>query len=112
MPYTDAQTRPFFNENPNDAKQPGDITYVLYRPVYRLWKAEPRFKTFHEMVVGQRNPTRIPQAVKDQMLGLFKNGADKDWIFAAYDCAVLELWNRHVSKYEEEKFQTNGDVEC
>ena len=111
MPYTDAQTRPYFNEHPSEAKQPGDLTYVIYRPVYKMWKDEPRYSTFHALTVGQRNPARIPQTVKAAMVGLISGGADRDWVFGAYDCALLELWTRHVSVYENAKFLENGDVE-
>lgn len=111
MPYTEAKTRSYFNEHPHEAKDPGDCTYVVYRPMYKMWKDEPRFKTFFAITKGQRNPRLIPKPIQDVMIGLNKQGAPFEDVFAAYDCAVLELWTRHVSVYEAEKMQTNGDVD-
>lgn len=111
MPYTAAKTRPYFNEHPHEAKDPGDLTYTIYRPIYRMWLDEPRFKTFFALTKGQRNPRLIPKPVQDVMIGLTKQGAPVEDVFAALDCALLELWQRHVSKYEDVKFQQNGDVD-
>ncbi len=112
MPYTEKSTRAYFDEHPSEAKEAGDITYVVYRPVYRMWKDEPRYKTYFALLRGQRNIRRIPKPVLDVMIALNKGGADADDVFTAYDCAVLELWTRHVSDYEKKKMEENGDVEC
>lgn len=111
MPYTPQSARKYFDEHPTEAKESGDLTYCVYKPVYKLWKTEPRFKTYHALVKGQRNMRLIPAPVLQTMIGLAKGGADTDDVFAAYDCAVQELWTRHVSKYEDDKFKENGDVE-
>lgn len=111
MPYTPQSARSYFNDHPSEAKEPGDLTYVIYKPIYKMWKDKSRFKTFHELTRGQRNPRRMPQVVKDTMVALIKGGADQDDVFAAFDCAMLELWTRHVSKYEDAKFNEHGDVE-
>lgn len=111
MPYTVQSARKYFDEHSGEAKDPGDLTYCIYKPVYKLWKTEPRFKTYFELVRGQRNIKLMPKPVMDTMIGLNRGGASTDDVFAAYDCAVQELWTRHVSKYEDKKFIANGDVE-
>lgn len=111
MPYVDRKTQDYFAEHMTEAKQPGDLTYTVYRPVYKMWKDEPRFKTFFELTRGQRNAKRIPIPVQQIMIGLVKGGADADDVFAAYDCCVQELWTRHVADYEKKKLEENGDVQ-
>ncbi len=110
MPYTVQSARKFYDEHPQDAKDPGDMTYVVYKPVYKLWKDEPRFKTFFTLMRGQRNPRLIPPSVRDTMIGLEKGGASMDDVFTAFDCAMAELWTRHVSVYEKQKMDEHGDV--
>ena len=111
MPYTEKKTRAYFDEHPFEAKDPGDLTFVVYKPVYKLWKEEPRYKTYFSLLRGQRNVKLIPPSVLQVMIGLNKGGASTDDVFTAYDCAVLELWTRHVSCYEAKKLEENGDVE-
>lgn len=111
MPYIEPQPRTYFNDKPHEAKAPGDLTYVVYRPMYKMWKEESRFQTFFTLARGQRNPKLIPVQVRDVMIGLSKNGVTMEDVFAAFDCALLELWTRHVSEYEKKKMAENGDVE-
>lgn len=111
MPYTPEQSRPYFNEHPHEAKESGDLTYVLFRPMYKMWKDEPRFKTYFAIAKGQRNPRLIPKPIQDVMIGLTKQGAPMEDVFAAFDCAAQELWTRHVAEYELEKRAQNGDVD-
>jgi hypothetical protein len=110
MPYIERKSQEFYAANPLDAKQPGDLTYVVYRPIYKMWKDEPRFKTWFALARGQRNPRLIPKPVMDVMVGLTKSGVLTEDVFAAMDCALLELWTRHVSSYEAKKLDENGDV--
>lgn len=110
MPYIERSTQDFYAKNPLDAKQPGELTYVIYRPMYKMWKDEPRFKTWFSLSRGQRNPRLIPKPVQDVMIGLSKNGVLTEDVFAALDCALLELWTRHVAEYEKKKMEENGDV--
>jgi hypothetical protein len=110
MPYTDASTRPHYDKFPWEAKQPGDLTYVIYRPIYKMWKASPRFSTYFLFVRGLRTPMLIPIEVQKIMKGLMKNGVGSEDVFAAYDCAVEELHVRHVANYEAQKLLENGDV--
>src|SRR5688572_13325485 len=109
MPYIERSAQDFYTKNPLDAKQAGELTFVIYRPIYKMWKDEPRFKTWFVLSRGQRNPRLIPKPVQDIMIGLTKQGAPVEDVFAAFDCALLELWTRHVSKYEDQKYLDNGD---
>lgn len=110
MPYTDASTRGYFDKHPHEAKTPGDLTYVIYRLIYKMWKESSRFSTYFLLARGQRTPSLIPVKIQGLMKTLMKNGVGAEDIFAAYDCAVLELYVRHVAAYEAEKMRVNGDV--
>lgn len=40
-----------------------------------------------------------------------KNFSTLSSIVAAFECAKLEFYRRHIAPYEDEKIQENGDVE-
>lgn len=111
MPYIDATARPYFDEHPSEAKQDGDITYVLYKVLLKLWKAEPRWRTYATMrkaLYDKRYSTEITSAV----LQLAHGGAEPLSIQVALECAVDEIKRRFVDVMEDEKIKTNGDISC
>lgn len=109
MPYI-KESREYFNENPKEAKTPGDLTYVLYREMLRYWQAAPSFKTYFELRRGQIDARLYPKTLQDLCIGLSKAGVLIPDIITAYNCALDEIKRRYVNDYEDVKLKENGEV--
>jgi hypothetical protein len=108
-PYIDSISRPYFDEHPHEAKQDGDITYVFYRILLKVWTAEPRWTTYALMRKCLYDIRRIP-AIQHAVMGLAKAGAMPLDVQVALECAVDEIKRRFVDDYENEKIKLHGDI--
>ncbi len=110
MPYIESKSRSFFDEKPHDAKTDGEVTYVLYKALLKIWKAEPRWTTYASMRKVEREVNRFP-AIFNLFKGLSANGVDGLTLSVAYRAAVDEIKRRYVDAYENLKIQEHGDIE-
>lgn len=111
MPYIEPKPRVYFDEHPHEAKEDGDLAYVMYKHVFLpMWKKEPRWKTYALMRKGLRD-VRLIDSLKDLVIGLAKNGADMSAVSVAATCAVDEIKRKYVDDYERLKIEQNGDIE-
>lgn len=110
MPYIETKSRAYFDEHPNEAKLDGDVTYVFYKRLVKMWKEEPRWRTYASMRKAQVD-VRLISWVRDLVLALVKNGTDIATIAQAYVAAVDEIKFRYVDLYEQQKRLENGDIE-
>ena len=111
MPYTVKTAREYFDAHPHEAKDDGDLTYLIYKLALAEWKKEPRYKTWAGLKKGQRDVRYLPHAIKELMMGLDKNGVAAVSYLTAYDCALEELRDRFIVEYEKTKRDENGDIE-
>jgi hypothetical protein len=110
VPYIAGNSRPHFDEKPHEAKTDGEVTYVLYKELLRLWKAEPRWTTYAAMRKVEREVNRMP-TIFNLFKGLTANGVDGLTLSVAYRCAVDEIKRRFVDAYEDSKIKAEGDIE-
>lgn len=109
MPYIAAKSRQYFDERPLEAKTDGEVTYVFYREFLKMWKAEPRWKTYATMRKTELGLQHLPDIHK-LAVGLRKNGVDSYTILVGVRTAIDEIKRRYVDAYEDGKIQTEGDI--
>ncbi len=110
MPHIVESARKYFDEHPFEAKEDGDVCYVLYTKIVKpAWDKEPRWKTYATIRKSAKDPRLMP-GLMDLVTSLIKNGADQMTVVEAYNLAIEELHRLYVSKYEDKKIQENGEA--
>ena len=88
MPFVPQESRKKIKET-GAWETVGDLCYMKYLPMIKVWKAERRWTTFH-------NLTRVAFDIDDEQ--------------AAKLLAWMVMFVKEVMPYEYEKEKENGDV--
>lgn len=110
MPGIIKERRPGLEQNPLKATEVGDVCFVFARFFMRKWTKEPRWTTYHKMCRMLKEPTYDAEYEKIYFgLGasIYFQKAD---IQVAAEEALREFHRKVMVRYENGKYQANGEV--
>lgn len=112
MPYIARERRTEVDKDYMNCREPGDLAYAFARFFYKKWAKEPRWTTYHHLEAIYLQPSL------DEEYEKMKSRLSMSMHFSAIDvqigarAALNELYRKCVSKYENGKCQSNGEVYC
>jgi hypothetical protein len=89
------------------AKEPGELCYVAYKTMVTRWKADPRWKTAHEIYCDLLTVAETPDFPGDlKQVNLFN---EQD-LQAAVEQAWQVFFEKYLYPYELDQIKLNGDI--
>ena len=94
-------------DNKGTIEVPGDLCYVIYKRLMRVWKDEPRWTTAHEMYKLYMSEMTT-NWLRDWSNRTRLTHAD---LTTAAALAWQVFFHKHVMDYENKKIIENGEIE-
>lgn len=112
MPAIKKELRKPVLDNIANAKAVGDLCYVFAKFFWRLWKAEPRWTTYHKMCRMVKSPHENEDFANISLQMVTVAKFERLDVQVAAEEALREFNRKVMARYENGNYQANGEVFC
>lgn len=109
MPFIEPKNRDRIKLlGPEGAENVGDLCFIFYDHIMKVWREEPRWRTAHRMFDFEAD------AIDNEFFQFVYEKVEKKFelkdVAKAAALAYKVFFQRHAMKYEFEKMRENGDI--